>query len=352
MMLSHPCKVASDRVHSVSAQSLCGVRFVYAWWNRKWHCSPLSWAHLITLDWWLVPQQTNSVSTPYFLLYLHRMAEQAKHFWNQSTCDKSRNVPHSCRFWWWNHSICSKRVKHSRIHCRIHSSCAYRIKISRRLRIESNHAECHESAFLDISSFVHFNKMESMGRRSGVEGEVSSSFLYHNFSVCKMCHVVRISRLGRLIEGQSFAFACRVRRIFWSLPYPLLTIWFDLFEKQICKYERFSYSVSPEEKKKSMTSNVKSNAIRSNEYVYYFFEVFRYCLRSVISRRSVVVLAIFFISVHDPAKSDPMKSLVLTRNSILPRSLSSSCPWLLSLPRLSTSFSLYISVPIPHRDHL
>ena len=54
MILSHPCKAASDRVHSVSAQSLCDVRLVYAWWNRKWHCSPLSWAHLITLDWWHV----------------------------------------------------------------------------------------------------------------------------------------------------------------------------------------------------------------------------------------------------------------------------------------------------------
>ena len=105
-----------------------------------------------------------------------------------------------------------------------------------------------KARFLIFSSFVHFNKMESMGRRSGVEGEVSSSFLYHNFSVCKIVSV-RLSRLGRLIEGQSFAFACRVRRIFWSLSYPLLTIWFDLFEKQICKYERFSHSVSPEEKK-------------------------------------------------------------------------------------------------------
>ena len=147
---------------------------------------------------------------------------------------------HSCRIWWCTHSICSKRVKHSRIHCRIHSSCARRLKIFRRLRIKSYHAECHASAFLDTN-------------RRGWQGEVSPSFLYHNFSVCKMCHVsVRLSRLERLIEGQSFAVAWRVRRIFWSLFWLILTIWFDSFEKQICKYERFSYSVSPDEKKKKV----------------------------------------------------------------------------------------------------
>ena len=85
------------------------------------------------------------------------------------TCDKSRNVTHSCRTWRCTHSICSKRVKHSRIHCRIHSTCARRFKISRRLRIKPYHAKCHESAFLDTSSFVHFNKMEStVGRRGSV----------------------------------------------------------------------------------------------------------------------------------------------------------------------------------------
>ena len=247
MMLSHPCKATSGRVHSVSAQSLCDVRFVCSWWNRRCHCSPLFWAHLITLFRWLVPQQTNSVSNPcFFCISVGWLNKQYTSRINPLVTSLVMS-PHSCGTWRCTHSTCSKRVKHFWIHFRIHSSWVRRFKISRRLRIKSYHAECLESAFLNTSSFVQFNKIESTGVR---RGKCPRRFCIITFPVCKMCHVsVRLSRLGRLIEGQSFAFAWRFRRIFWSLFWLSPTMWFDLFEKQICKYERFSYSVSPDEKK-------------------------------------------------------------------------------------------------------